>query len=245
MTRRVVRHVAVLAVAVGVRASAQTIADPRSRREALELFRTGQEYMSAERFDSAAETFSDATAKDPLLTVAHYGLGQAYMALRRFASAIKAFKDCLDATRALYDLRATHEFDVDRQREDEIRELRGVLDRSKGARPPTLLSLEQRLRDLENQKKSIGGPYRPPAEALLSLGSAYFRNGNREEAEIEWKAASEANPNLGEAHNNLAVIYMQTGRLDEADRELTLAEKSGFRVNPQFKDDLRELRNKK
>jgi hypothetical protein len=33
---------------------------------------------------------------------------------------------------------------------------------------------------------------------------------------------------------------MQTSRFDEALRELTLAEKAGFKVNPQFKADLKE-----
>jgi hypothetical protein len=32
---------------------------------------------------------------------------------------------------------------------------------------------------------------------------------------------------------------MQTGRLADAEREIKLAEKNGFRVNPQFKDDLK------
>ncbi len=33
---------------------------------------------------------------------------------------------------------------------------------------------------------------------------------------------------------------MQTSRFDEALQELTLAEKAGFKVNPQFKADLKE-----
>ena len=40
---------------------------------------------------------------------------------------------------------------------------------------------------------------------------------------------------------------MQTDRLDAADQQLKLAEKSGFRVNPQLKQDVkkrRELQNR-
>jgi hypothetical protein len=48
------------------------------------------------------------------------------------------------------------------------------------------------------------------------------------------------NPKYGEAHNNIAVIYMQTGRLAAAEQEVKLAEKNGFRVNPQFKTDLKD-----
>ena len=44
--------------------------------------------------------------------------------------------------------------------------------------------------------------------------------------------------NLGEAHNNLAVVCMLTGRYSEAEPELQAAEKAGFRVNPEFKHEL-------
>jgi tetratricopeptide (TPR) repeat protein len=175
--------------------------------------------------------------------VAYYGLGQAYMNLQRFPSAIKAYKDCIEAMHSLHDLQQTNQFDADKQRDDQIRELRDVLQAAKGARAPTVLALEQQLRDLQNLRTKITGPFNPPAEVLLALGSAHFRNGDRDEAEASWKGAIEANPKLGEAHNNLAVIYMQTDRLDNADEELKQAEKAGFRVNPQFKADLKQKRS--
>ena len=53
-------------------------------------------------------------------------------------------------------------------------------------------------------------------------------------------AAIKADPKLGEAHNNLAVVYMLTQRYAEANAEVKAAEKSGFRVNPQLKDDLKK-----
>ena len=243
MNGRVALLAAGFAATFAMPADAQKIADQQSRREALVLYRTGQELMSAERFEQAAEAFSDAVEKDGLLTVAHYGLGQAYMSLQRFASATKAYRDCIEAMRVLHDLQQNKDFDVDKQRDDQIRELRGVLDRARGARAPTIIALEQQLRDLENLRRSVGGPFRPPAEVLLALGSAYFRNGDGEAAEIQWKAAIDANPNLGQAHNNLAVIYMQTGRFDEAEQEIRAAEKSGFRVNPQFKEDLKQRKS--
>ena len=216
------------------------LADAPSHEEALELFRAGQEFLSAEQFERAADAFSKSVAKDRLLSIAHYGLGQSYMNLRRYASAAKAYKDCIESMRALHDLQETSRFQVDKQREDEVRELRTVLNQTRGIRGPTRLQMEQRLRDLEQQRHAEGAPFRPPAEVLLALGSAYFRNGEPEGAEANWKAALEVNPKYGEAHNNIAVIYMQTGRLAEAEQEVKLAEKNGFRVNPQFKTDLKD-----
>jgi Tfp pilus assembly protein PilF len=225
-------------LAAGAPLQAQ-LTDQPGRQEAIQQFRAGQEYMSAEQFEAAASAFSRAVEKDRLFSIAHYGLGQANMSLRRYASAIKAYKDAIEAMRTLHGLQQTSRFEVDRQREDEIRELKSVLDRP-GIRAPTRLQLEQRLRDLEDQRHSTGVAFRPPAELLLALGSAYFRNGDTEGAEANWNAAIEVNQKYGEAHNNLAVIYMQTGRLTEAEHELKLAEKNGFRVNPQFKADLKE-----
>jgi Flp pilus assembly protein TadD len=130
---------------------------------------------------------------------------------------------------------------VDRQRENEIQSLKSMRDGNwRGLSRPSALALEQRLRDLENQRHSIGSVFQPPAEVLLALGSAYFRNEDRDAAEATWKAAIGVNPKYGEAHNNIAVIYMQTDRLDQALEEVTLAEKAGFKVNPQFKADLKE-----
>jgi Flp pilus assembly protein TadD len=58
---------------------------------------------------------------------------------------------------------------------------------------------------------------------------------------VQWKAAVEVSPNLGEAHNNLAVIHMMNGRKAEAEAAVKSAEKAGFKVNPQLKADIRKL----
>ena len=224
-------------------ASGQAIADEHSRRQAIELYRTGQEFMSGERFDKAAEVFTSAIAKDPLLTVAHYQLGQAYMALKRPASAVQAYRGCLQAMEALHHLQESNKVEVDRQRQDTIREIRAELRESSTTKidPLKRLVLEQRVTELEQERVDYQGPFRPPAFVLLALGSAYFRNGNLEEAEQQWKAAVEANRKYGEAHNNLAALYAMRGRKKEAEVAVREAEKAGYRVHPQLKEDIRKL----
>ena len=239
------RRVAVAAVFTSLvmvpRLDAQRLADPRSRREALALYRIGQEFFIAEKFERAAEEFTKAAVKDPLFTLAHYQAGQSYMNLKRYASAIKAFQQTIEATRALYGIAQTDRFAVERARDDEIRELRETINALQQSGHPLLVTrAEQHLADLEKQRTSLASGYRPPAEALLSLGSAHFRNGDRDAAEMQWKAAVEVNPRLGEAHNNLVVVYMQTGRFAEAEAEIKAAEKAGFRVNPQLKEDVKK-----
>ena len=53
--------------------------------------------------------------------------------------------------------------------------------------------------------------------------------------------AIETKPSLGEAHNNLAVVYMLTMRKKEAENAVREAERAGFRVNPQLKEDIRRM----
>ena len=74
----------------------------------------------------------------------------------------------------------------------------------------------------------------------MSLGSAQYRNGNAAEAEESWLAAVAADPRIGEAHNNLAVIYMESGRLDEAEKAVKAAEKAGLKVSPALKEAIRK-----
>ena len=60
------------------------------------------------------------------------------------------------------------------------------------------------------------------------------------DAEREYRETLTADPKLGEAHNNLAVVCLLTGRFPEADVEIKAAEKAGFKVNPQLKEDVKK-----
>jgi len=91
---------------------------------------------------------------------------------------------------------------------------------------------------LEQVKRLDNGIPQPPAEISLALAGAWFRSGNLEEAEKENKNALKSKPEYGQAHNNLAVLYMMGGRIPEAQAEVAAAEKGGFTVNPKLKEEL-------
>ncbi len=74
---------------------------------------------------------------------------------------------------------------------------------------------------------------------MPDLGTAYFRTEQWADAEREYKAAIAVDPKSGGALNNLAVLYLQTGRYKEADESVRLAEKAGFKVHPQLKQDIK------
>ena len=208
-------------------------------------YREGVQLMRAERWEEGASHFKTAIDIDPLMALAHYNLGQCRMAQRRFVEAVAAYQGTRDAFRSLATRSQKERDQRDRARRDEMSEIRTSLTRlhlAKGPTGPYAVQLETRLCTLE----AMDGRERHeqtavPAEVMLALGSAYFRQEKLADAEREWKAAVEANRKLGEAHNNLAVVYMMTGRKAEAEDAVRTAERSGFRVNPGLKDDIRRM----
>jgi tetratricopeptide (TPR) repeat protein len=229
-------------VAVASAAGAQ-VAEELARRQAVERFRTGQDLMATERYEQAATEFTAAIGLDPLLTLAHYGLGQARMALKQYAAAVTAFRDCRTAYEQIAALQQRNAGESERRRQDEINELKDSINRIrtgqiKNASPGQAERMEARVNDLERTRRTSADRMQIPAELSLALGSAYFRNGQREDAEREWKAAVSVNDRLGEAHNNLAALYAMSGRKKEADAAVRAAERARFRVNPQLKADI-------
>lgn len=243
--RRRIPIVMLAVISVAASAAAQALASEQDRRDALTHYRSGQELLRSEQFDKAAVEFERAIKLDPLFTDAHYGRGQAYMGLQRYTTAIQAFEQTIEAAHTLYSLRDQNRAQVDHRLDDEIRELRDQLRRMqsvKGGVAMRTTQLEDRIRDLERQKSSLGGPFEPPAMVLLSLGSAHFRSGDRARAEELWSEAVRVNNKLGEGWNNLAAIYLTSGRKAQAEDAVRNAEKAGFRVNPKLKDDIKAMK---
>jgi tetratricopeptide (TPR) repeat protein len=233
-------------VALPAAASAQN-GDILARRQALERYRAGVELMTAERWEQAAEEFTKAIQLDPLLTLAHYNLGQSYMALRRYASAIVALQGCRRAYEQIAALQQRDQAEAIRRQADEINELRDSVRRmetSVKVNAGTAFRIQQRLEELETMRRgqNFVQAVAVPAEVLLALGSAYYRNGQAADAEREWLEAVHINSRFGEAHNNLAALYLQAGRKQDAESAVRSAERARFRVNPQLKADIQRMK---
>ena len=65
-----------------------------------------------------------------------------------------------------------------------------------------------------------------PAFVYVDLGTAYFRTEQWPDAEREFKAAIAVDPRRGVAFNNLAVLYLQTGRYKEAEEACEIGRES-------------------
>jgi superkiller protein 3 len=219
---------------------------PEQARLARERYQRGLSLMTAESWDEAVEEFQAAIELDPYLAVAYYNLGQCRMAQKRYVEAVAAYTGCRHTIERLGSLSMKERGERERARVDEINELKNALQVLPTLKQVNVMQettrIEDRLRFLESMQFREGKPLKMPAEVPLALGSAYFRQGKLEDAEREYLEAVELNDRLGAAHNNLAVIYLMTGQLEEAESAIRRAEKSGFRVNPNLKKDLKEAK---
>ena len=226
---------AVLAVAVS--ASAQGLLDQQRQEDARARYRAGEELMRSGAFEQAEGEFKAATELHPGLVPAYCSLGQARMAQQKYAAAVRAYTDCRERIIREGNLDTRSKMETDQRRRDEIRDLEDSVSRfpNSGA-----MAWGWSVSALRNQRPESPDLPRIPAEVSLGLGSAHFRMGQMTEAEQSYRSAIAVNDKLGEAHNNLAVICMLSGRLEEAEREIKAAEKAGFAVNAKFKDDLKQ-----
>jgi len=218
----------------------------REHIEAMRHLRLGQEHMHTEQWDRAEAEFKAAVKLEPTLEMAHYGLGQVYMSTKRFPAAVTAYLGCRDAFLSNTARRATNDLTAQRQLDDQIRALEDEKTLLAAGRVTAMFSggqidLDRRIADLR-MRRFHDAKAMPdmPAWISIALGSAYFRGGSMADAEREYREALKADSRLGEAHNNLAVVYLLTRRYSEADAEIRAAEKGGFKINPQLKEDLKK-----
>jgi Flp pilus assembly protein TadD len=174
------------------------------------------------------------------------------MATKRFHPAIVAFTKSREVFKANAVANAGDEIAHQQRLNDYIKELedqQAIYNQPGRTVNPTarnyLMTLSTQIASLKSAKmRTVSGAPEPvPAWLSLALGSAYFRSDAIADAEREYRAAIDVDPKLGEAHNNLAVVYLMTGRAELAQTEIAAAEKAGFKVNPQLKEDIRKARD--
>ena len=210
----------------------------------------GWQYMRAERFNEAAGEFQAAIDLNEKYELAYYGLGRAYLALHRYSDAVQSLSTCRDLYSAQASAKFNSQMEASRYRQDRLMELQDLKNQySKGPGANSQQAMDM-MRLIDNQIRltndannrglnvTIDDPV--PSFVLLSLGSAYFRSERFEDAEAAYKAAARVDDKAGEAHNNLAVIYLMKADYVRAMAEVKAAEKAGFRVNPDLKDEIRQ-----
>jgi tetratricopeptide (TPR) repeat protein len=218
-----------------------------NRERAKPAYLKGWQLMKVESFPEAAKAFSDATDIDPEYDDAYYGLGLANMRMKQYRPALAAYSKCRDLYQSVAGKRFTNRQEVQRYRQQRLSELdeviasyqTGNLTNNQSERLRQLGEQRRQLQEYLQRGSDMTVEKTVPAYVYLALGSAYFRLEQWPDAEREYKAAVDADRRSGEAFNNLAVVYMQTGRYKEADEAVKSAEKVGYKVHPQLKEDIK------
>lgn len=218
------------------------------REQARVPYRAGIEHLRAEALDAAERAFRQAIEIDAAFEMAHYMLGRTHMAQKRYASATVALTRARDLFLDDANRRFESKNEVQARRRQWLSEIDLLLQDLRAVNPQTF-QIQEQIRQLEERKRQVedlqrGIEMRPgtlvPAYVSLSLGSALFRTGKLPEAERAYLDAVASDPKIGEAHNNLAVVYMETERYEDAERAVKNAEKAGLRVPQALKDEIRK-----
>jgi tetratricopeptide (TPR) repeat protein len=250
--RRVLPLVATLAFLPAL-SSAQVPQVPRGNTLKPELERIQRHYnngwalLHSEDWDGAVKEFQTVIELKPDFSLAYYSLGKAEMGRKHFHEAVDAYLKCKEVYAASGAQNFSDQLNGVRKLQDQIDELQIALTQAQTVKQSSP-SQQQYISDLRNKinylqqshdrQQDVTIDTSVPYFVPMALGAAYFRLNRMDAAEAEYKAALAENSASGETHNNLAVLYMMTGRLQEAQAQVKLAEKNGVRVNQQFKEDL-------
>jgi tetratricopeptide (TPR) repeat protein len=228
--------------------SAAAFAQPRNqdRARAMPQYKIGLDEMRSEQWEKAAAAFQRAIETDPSFEMAYYALGRANMPQKKYAEAAAALTKCRDLYQADAGRLFSNTQDAQQRRRDRLTEIDDLIRQYQSGlqttqTAETLRQLNETRRQLQDNIQrgvNVTIDTSVPSYVSLALGSAFFRLGRLNDAEREFKATVAVDPRTGEAYNNLAVVYLQTGRFDEADKAVKAAEKVGFRINPGLKDDI-------
>jgi pentatricopeptide repeat protein len=234
---------------------AVTDAAQRTTRTSAEAQRANAHYaegwkqMRSEAWAEAAREFQLAIDSDSNFKLAYYALGRAEMASRNFAKAVAAYVKCRDLYVSDAGERFSNQLDRRRQIEDRIFDyrtrLRDITNAGNATNQNALYIRElqaevTRLEQMRDRDINVTVDTTVPFFVPMALGTAYFRSGRMADAEREYKVAIATNPSSGETYNNLAVVYMLTGRFEEAEKAVAQAKKAGFKVNPQLERDIKD-----
>jgi tetratricopeptide (TPR) repeat protein len=221
---------------------------------ASKLHRKGVQAMQSGDLEKARQSFEKALGDVPMFPDAHIGLGQLALAEREYENALAHFEQARDGYaelgESLFDIRMKRYTDARNAIatiDDQIRHVESSSSVSSGESRYSVGGQNAikvaRMRNQQEQLRAIQPPdpektSEPPGEVFFYIGNALFQLNRRSEAIQAWETCREKSPEFPMVYNNLALAYMQEGRLEVAKESLDKAEELGFPVNPQFKADL-------
>ena len=226
-------------------------ANVADRRVAEQHYTAGWQALRTESFEESAREFQAAIDSYPGFTLAYYGLGRAEMGLKKFAEAARAYENCKRNYERAGGQQFRQQLDANRARQDQEMELKEAIRQT--SQGPQNQRSQDLTRQLQNQLNlvrqnadrgmNVSIEAAVPPFVTLALGSAYFRQERFADAEREYKLSVASDPKMGEAWNNLAVVYLMTSRYVDAENAVKAAEKAGYNVSPNLKDDIKRKKS--
>ena len=227
--------------------TAQDASDPHRMMLAKSHYENGLKLLGKGQESEGKKEFLEALATFPEFADAFVQLGNLEMRRKDFTKGLERYLQAQMAFSRLQGI--VRKQDMERQRQiqenlDVLRERVRALQRNQAqgadAKIEQNLAMIERLE--QEQKKMLTRDGTPiPAEVYFLTGNARMNLERFDEAIQDLKQALVLRPNYGEAHNNLAVIYLYRKDYPNAWIHVHAAEASGVRVNPQFRMELAAL----
>ncbi len=243
------RILAALALVFVLGAESRAELTPMTLRKATSLCAKGAKALRTGDLEAASQRFEQALGLVRDLPDAHVGLGNIAMRRQHFEEALRHYEAARAGIVELAQKIKAREFENQRTQLVEAQMLQDqigfvnspIVRMSPGRKQMLTLNLETKsaaARQESTKTPDAKSDVRIPPELFFLIGNANARLGRLEEARLNWETCTGLDPDFAPVHNNLAVLYYRTGRLDDAQEHLVRAEQLGVAVNEQFKRDL-------
>jgi pentatricopeptide repeat protein len=220
----------------------------RQYREALPHYDKAVRAFSRRDYDAARRELDKAIDAMPQYSYAHLLMAKSWYLSKRFDEALPAIERAESAWREFAGIAADAKAEqgdalIRRRRalRDQIsalqEDLRGGATAQQQEQIRTYISQLQHQIDEIDRDQASRGPTELaalPAEYSFVHGNILLRMNRLVDAEPQYLRAIEANPEYGEAFNNLASLYYQAGRLEEARKVLQDARNRGLPINQEL-----------
>ena len=220
-------------------------------------YNRGITYLNDERYSEAITAFQNAITLDPDFTTAHYNLGLTYLKMETYSRAVDALQKTITLDRSYK--AAHHALALAYLGQQELGKAREAardalkLDANYQPARSLLEAIDPTFTPPESQTPTPSEPeqpahqqidVKPKQETHYELGIAYKDAKMYTEAIVEFQKAIDLEANFVSAHTGLGEIYLETGRLDDAENAANTALRIDANSQParQLLDAIKQAR---
>ena len=221
-------------------------------------YNRGITYLNDERYSEAITAFQNAITLDPDFTTAHYNLGLTYLKMETYSRAVDALQKTITLDRSYK--AAHHTLALAYLGQQELGKARETardalkLDVNYQPARSLLEAIDPNFTSSETQPVMPSEPeqpakqqpvVKPRQETHYELGIAYRNAKMHTEAIAEFRKAIDLDPDFIAAYMGLGEVYLETGRLDDAETAANAALRIDATSQParQLLNDIKQVRS--